>query len=270
VDAESKVLDPRDLPAELADLVAGASLVPVGVGRSGSVVARVVRPSSDLILKLVARGGPAPALEPEAERLRWLVGRFPTPEVVLHGADEAAEWLVTTALDGADATATPLATDPGRLAALLGQHLRRLHDEVDPTGCPFDASTASLVAHARRQVVEGRIDPADFQPIHHGITAEEMLGHVEAAAPDEPTDPVVTHGDYCLPNVVLLHDGSLSGVIDVGLLGVGDRYRDIGIGARSIAQNLGGAAVGAFVDGYGLDRPDLARLDAFVMIDELF
>jgi aminoglycoside phosphotransferase len=270
VDPESKALDPRDLPAELADLVAGAALVPIVVGRSGSIVARVARPSGDLILKLVERSGGAPALEPEAERLRWLLGRFPAPEVVLHGGDESAEWLVTTALDGADATSTPLATDPGRLATLLGEHLRRLHDEVDPSQCPFDASTASLVAHARRQVAEGRIDPGDFQPIHHGLTAEEMLGHVEAAAPDEPTDPVVTHGDYCLPNVILLHDGTLSGLVDVALLGVGDRYRDIGIGARSIAQNLGGAAVGAFVDGYGLDRPDLARLDAFVMIDELF
>jgi len=270
VDAESKVLDPRDLPGELADLVAGATLVPVVVGRSGSVVARVVRPSGDLILKLVERGAAAPTLAPEAERLQWLHSRFPAPEVVLHGGDERAEWLVVTALEGADASATQLATDPGRLATVLGQHLRRLHDEVDPAQCPFDASTASLVAHARRQVAEGRIDPADFQPIHHGLTAEEMLGHVEAVAPDEPTDPVVTHGDYCLPNVILLDDGSLSGVVDVGLLGVGDRYRDIGIGARSIAQNLGGAAVGAFVDGYGLDRPDLARLDAFVMIDELF
>jgi aminoglycoside phosphotransferase len=271
VDPASSALELSALPSELAALVADATLVPVSVGMSGSVVARMSRTEGDdLVLKLVERGSTAPSLAPEVERLRWLATRFPAPELVAHGSDDAAEWLVTTALTGSDATVCPLGADPGRVATLLGQHLRRLHDELDPAMCPFDASTASLVAHARQQVAAGHVDAADFQPIHQGLSPEELLGLVEVTVPAEPTDPVVTHGDYCLPNVVLHEDGTLAGLVDVGLLGVGDRYRDLGIGARSVAQNLGGTAVGAFIDGYGLDRPDLARLDAFVMIDELF
>lgn len=268
---EPPLFELSTLPRELAALLAGATVRPITVGMSGSVVARVERVDDvDLVVKLVERGGAAPALAPEADRIAWIAARFPAPVLVTHGSDDGAEWLVTAALDGVDATATPLAADPGRLATLLGQHLRRLHDTLDPVECPFDASTASLVAHARRQVEAGLVDPADFQPIHHGLTPEDLLAHVEASAPAEPDDPVVTHGDYCLPNVVLGRDGELVGLVDLGLLGVGDRYRDLGIGARSVAHNLGGTAVGAFIDGYGLDRPDLARLDAFVTIDELF
>lgn len=270
MDPASPTLDHADLPAALADLVAEATLEPIRVGKSGSVVARIVRPDGDvLVLKLVECAGAAPALDPEADRLRWLAERFPAPTVVAHGRDDLAEWLVTTSLAGHDATATPLGADPGRLATLLGEHLRGLH-ELDITTCPFQSSTGSLVQHARRQVDAGRVDPTDFQPIHRGLSPEELLELVAASVPDEPTDPVVTHGDYCLPNVVLHEDGTLSGLVDVGLLGVGDRYRDLGIGARSVARNLGGTAVGAFIDSYGLERPDLARLDAFVMIDELF
>ncbi|MBO3732890.1 phosphotransferase [Glycomyces niveus] len=44
----------------------------------------------------------------------------------------------------------------------------------------------------------------------------------------DPEDPVVCHGDYMLPNVILdPRTLTVNGVIDVGALGVADRGRDI-------------------------------------------
>ena len=270
-DTPSQRVDVDALPDELAERVAGADLEPISIGRSASVVARVRRDGHhDLVLKLAERGAEIGGIAAEAARTRWLSTRFPAPRIVADGGDDRVEWLLAEALPGRDATASPLAGDPARLAHQLGRILRRLHDDVDPADCPFDGRTATLLAHARAQVAAGRVDPADFQPIHRGLGPDELLAVVEQVAPDDPADPVVTHGDYCLPNVVLTDEGELAGLVDLGLLGVGDRYRDIGIGARSIAANLGGPAVGPFVDGYGIDRPDLARIDAFVMLDELF
>ena len=234
------------------------------------MVARAVSDGQpDRFVKLVRHREDSPSLAAEAERLRWLAGKVPVPTVLDHGGDDAAEWLVTTALAGMDATAPELGVDVEHLARLLGQALRRLHDSLDPAECPFDGSTPVLVAHARDRVERGLVDPADFDPIHHGLSADELLGHVVDRQPDLPVDPVVTHGDFCLPNVVF-EGGQLSGFLDVGLLGVGDRYRDLGIGARSVAVNLGGGAVGPFFDAYGIEWPDLARVDFFVMLDELF
>lgn len=261
----------RDLPPDLADLVAGRPLVPVTVGRSASVVARVEDDGGPgLYLKLAARvddGGTT--LADEVARLEWLQGRAAVPEVVAHGADDTSEWMVTTALEGTDASVPDVASDPERLARLLGETLRTFHDALDAAACPFDARTGNLVAHARRRVAAGRVDPATFEPIHQGTSAAELLGHVEARRPADPEDLVVTHGDFCLPNV-LVANGQVTGIVDVGLLGVGDRYRDLGIGARSVARNIGAAAVGPFIDAYGIAWPDLARIDFFVMLDELF
>lgn len=266
------------LPPALASHLRGAQLTPVTVGRSGSVVARVERDGrSDLFVKLVdetdgscsLENEGSCSLENEIERLAWLQGRWPVPELVDHGRADGACWMVTTALAGVDATRSPLGADPELLARLLGRSLRHLHDTGPVDGCPFDGRSSALVEHARRRVEDGLVDPADFEPIHQGLTPEELLGHVAERRPEDPPDLVLTHGDYCLPNVIFA-GGQLSGVVDCGLVGVGDRYRDLGIGARSIAHNLGPGAVGPFFDAYGIDRPDLARVDAYVMIDDLF
>jgi aminoglycoside phosphotransferase len=50
-------------------------------------------------------------------------------------------------------------------------------------------------------------------------------------------DLVFTHGDYCLPNIIL-KDGKLSGFVDIGRARLADRYQDLGIAFRSLEYNL--------------------------------
>ncbi|MBK5222558.1 MAG: aminoglycoside 3'-phosphotransferase [Acidimicrobiia bacterium] len=259
-----------DLPPDLHAVLGEGELVPVTVGRSGSVVARVVRDgAADLFVKLVERGGSSPSIRHEIERLEWLAGSIAVPELVAHGADDHVEWMVITALDGSDLTSRELGGDPERVVRLFAEALRTFHDSLDVESCPFDGRTDALVAIAADRVEAGLVAAGDFEPIHRGVTAEELLGHVRSRQPDDPPDLVVAHGDYCIPNVFAA-EGAVSGYVDLGLVGVGDRYRDLGIGARSIAHNLGGEAVGLFFDAYGIEWPDLARVDFFVMLDELF
>ena len=47
-------------------------------------------------------------------------------------------------------------------------------------------------------------------------------------------DHVVMHGDYCLPNLIL-SDARLSGFIDLGNGGVGDRHCDLYWGLWALA-----------------------------------
>jgi len=49
---------------------------------------------------------------------------------------------------------------------------------------------------------------------------------------------VVCHGDSCPPNV-LLEEGRATGYVDLGELGVADRWWDVAVGGWSVAWNFG-------------------------------
>src|SRR5439155_1556483 len=81
------------------------------------------------------------------------------------------------------------------------------------------------------------------------------LFHELVATRPAGEDLVLTHGDYCLPNVILrgptLGNPGLAGFVDVGRAGLADRYRDLALASRSIAANLGAAWVAPFFAHYG-------------------
>ena len=67
---------------------------------------------------------------------------------------------------------------------------------------------------------------------------------------------VLIHGDYCLPNI-MLDSWHLSGYIDVGNGGVGDRHIDLFWGAWTLNFNLKTDKFrDLFFDAYGRDMID--------------
>jgi aminoglycoside 3'-phosphotransferase II len=257
------------LPAPVAELIAGHEVEPISIGRSAATTARVRRAEGDWILKIQPVDPLDTSVVGEAERMRWLVDHVAVPEVVAAGADDGVEWLLATARPGSDATRPEHGMDAERLVRTLADGLRLFHERVPVAGCPFDATTDTAIAAALARVDAGRVDETDFQPLHLGMSATELFEVMVASRPEGDDELVVLHGDYCVPNVIL-DEGAITGYVDLGRSGIGERHRDVAIAARSIADNFGGHAVGLFVDAYGLERPDLARLDFFVMLDEFF
>jgi kanamycin kinase len=193
-----------------------------------------------MYLKLVDQDWEEASIEDEVARLAWLHGRVPVPRVLESGAAHGCDWMLTAALPGSNAIDPSWTSEPERLALALGAGLRRLH-EVAIDGCPFDANTRAL-EEARK-----RMDPLSF-------TAPEALEPVEQ-------DLVVTHGDACLPNF-LLEDWSVTGYVDLGAMGVADRWRDIAVCLWSLERNLGSGWDRAFLQGYGVER-DEARVEFY-------
>lgn len=257
------------LPPKVEALVGEDELIPVTVGRSGAATWRVIRERGDWFVKAQPAHRLATSLVGEAERLRWLAVHQPVPEVVDFGNDDEVEWLVMTALRGSDATRPDHGAEPERLIHTLGVALRRFHDTTPVADCPFDSTTTTDLDRARQRIEADLVDSADFAPLYSGLEADELFEMMIATGIPDQDDQVVLHGDYCVPNVII-NEGAVSGFVDVGRCGVGDRHRDLGIAARSMAYNFGGPAVGLFLDSYGVERPDLARLDFYVMLDEFF
>jgi kanamycin kinase len=64
---------------------------------------------------------------------------------------------------------------------------------------------------------------------------------------------MITHGDYCVPNNVF-DRGRLSGFVDLGDLGVADRWRDLAVATWSLERNIGPGWEDLFLRTYGVER----------------
>lgn len=67
-------------------------------------------------------------------------------------------------------------------------------------------------------------------------------------------DPVVCHGDACNPNFLLDEAGHCVGYVDLGRLGVGDRWADLAPALLSLGWDFGEGWEPAFLDAYGVER----------------
>jgi kanamycin kinase len=217
-------------------------------------------------LKLT-RGIQYPTLTAEASRMRWAADHLPVPRVIEEGREEDVTWLVTAGLPGRDATA--LTADPGRLVRALATGLRSFHESpVDL--CPFDFRLEAALQHARSRLAAGHILPArDFHPEFEALSAEEAIGRLERTCATTE-DLVVCHGDYCLPNVLLRADSSgedlsVCGFVDLGELGIADRWWDLAVATWSLTWNLGPGFEDEFLRLYGV-TPDPRRVEFYRLL----
>jgi aminoglycoside 3'-phosphotransferase II len=263
---------PPTLAADLAKHVPSE----IGTGESGANVVRFERPASTTVYlksRAVAPSSPNRPLFDEAERLGWMqaVG-LPVPAVLQYHEWKGREYLLLTAVPGQDAAAPRPAEQHGAVVAALAAGLRTLH-ATNISACPFDYSGGVRLARAEAQVRAGVVDESDFDQARRGRSPNDLYAEL-VAAPAPPEDRVFTHGDYCLPNVMLVADAGgafrVSGFVDCGTAGIADRYQDLALCARSVAGNLGPEWVPALFARYGLENVDQRKIDYYQLLDEFF
>src|SRR5690606_33482114 len=116
---------------------------------------------------------------------------------------------------------------PPEAGTIMGRALRALH-AIPVEECPFD---------------------------------ERLDVKLERAA-DE--DPVVTHGDFTPANVLASYSGEAI-FVDLGELGVADRYMDLAVALLHLAE----PAAADFLAAYGLDEVDEAKLAYYQSLHSL-
>ncbi|MGI9627310.1 MAG: APH(3') family aminoglycoside O-phosphotransferase [Longimicrobiales bacterium] len=248
------------------------SLVPVGVRQTYRdwqwtvawkhvpelVTYRLEGPSNQVrFLKLMPTGR-YPTLAAEAERMTW-VGRFaPVPVVLDAGSDGQVEWLVTKGLSGRDGTHPSLLQNPAALVRALAAGLKRFH-ETPVADCPFDFKLDVALGWVGERLKRGAIDPdVDFHEEHRHLSARQAVALLHEIRPTAE-DVVVCHGDYCPPNV-LIDRGLVVGYLDLGEVGLADRWWDLAVATWSVTWNLGPGHEDAFLAAYGVDaQPERIR-----------
>jgi len=206
--------------------------------------------------KWVAVGTPEIDLVREAERLAWARRWVPVPQVVEHGADAEGTWLLTAAVPGRSAVDPRWTAHPRTAAAAIGQGLRRLHDALPVHRCPFDWSTDTRLGRADERIAAGaRAD--EWSSVHRHLTVAEARHRIGRPPPIDRL--VVCHGDACAPNTLLHDDGTFAAHVDLGSLGVADRWADLAVATWSTEWNYGRVYDGVVYDAYGID-PDPDRI----------
>ena len=117
-------------------------------------------------------------------------------------------------------------------------------------------------------MVNGLVDEEDIADSHQGKSAQDLYKEFVSAIPGDE-DLVFTHGDYCLPNVLI--DGTeIAGFVDWSRAGIADRYKDIALVIRSLRWNLAEELEGDFFDAYGISEPDAAKIAFYMLLDEFW
>jgi aminoglycoside phosphotransferase len=241
------------LPRSIERLVSGAELRPVSIGCSGARVWRVLRPGApdgDWFLKSVYSDDWFGARE-EAQRLEWLQGRLPAPQVIHFEDDGRREHLLTTAVPGSMACDAYCMRDEEALVEAFAANLRLIHaTPIDD--CPFDLRLDRLLELAEDRAELGLVDESEFYEEHQRWSALDLIDELRDRRP-KTEDLVFCHGDYCLPNVLLNEDTlALGGFIDWGMAGISERWRDLAIAMRSIEYNLDKRCSKIFLRAYGV------------------
>lgn len=217
---------------------------------------------------LFLKAAPKSTLETEAKMNAYFHSLGLGAEVLAYQSQER-DWLLTRQVPGEDCVHPAYLEDPKRLCDTLAEALLLLHSQ-DFSQCPVSNRLESYLQTVHRAHAAGDCE-LDLFPEGWGFsTAEDAWRTVEEYESSLKADTLL-HGDYCLPNV-MLDNWKLSGFIDVGQGGVGDRHIDLFWGAWTLNFNLKtDKYCSRFLDAYGRDRfePELLRaIAAFELFGE--
>ncbi|HEY0429082.1 MAG TPA: APH(3') family aminoglycoside O-phosphotransferase [Pyrinomonadaceae bacterium] len=254
------------LPAPIAEKISGYRWQENKIGFSCVKIFRLTtRNKQSLYLKINPRASKF-SLFQEKLRLEWLKNRIPVPEVALFAEDERAEYLLQAEIPGVSAIDDSLKTDIPCVIEELVLGLKKIH-ALPTENCPFDMRLAPRIETARERTQKGQVEEEDFDEERQGRTAAEIFQEMLKTRPTDE-DLVFTHGDCCMPNVVIKNK-KLSGFVDWAEAGVADRYQDLALLSRSVRYNFGEQYEKSVFELYGIE-PDWKKINFYRLLDEFF
>lgn len=255
--------DMMRLPKKIEDCIKNADIIKNTVGCTESKVFLIKNSKENLYLKVGRED-----VFKLYKKLRWLDGILPVPRVICYVNEDNLHWLLMTEVKGTDLSQIEWLNKPIENIKLLANSLRLLHS-IDIGDCPFDMTLETSIKEAENNVICGIVNECDFEEKYMGLSAKDLLKILKSKLPKDE-DLVLTHGDFCLPNI-LGEDGILSGFIDLDRFGIACKYKDIALCIRSIEHNFSTKEYyNIFFEEYGLLDPDWDRIEFYILLDEFF
>lgn len=203
----------------------------------------------------------------EHKALIWLDGRVPVPKVVGHHVSNGMSYLLMSKVKGRMLCDPSILSNRRRLLKSVVAALRTLWS-VDVSACPLDSGLDRDLEIASYNVKHCNLECGGVEQhlasflsdsgcrhcCPHGVeTAAELLVWLQGNRPKmDDGDRVFSHGDLCLPNVLVDCKG-IAGFVDLGGAGCADRWRDVAVCVRSLRDNLVGCYAKEYAASMGLE-----------------
>ncbi len=259
------------VPSQIEEMVVGKSYTLDTLGMSGSQILVF----DDMVLKIEDS---AEETDRQVNIMRWMDGKVPVPEILAYVKEDGKSYLLMSRMEGKMSCDKFYLENEDILLEGLVSGLKTLW-ETDITGCPCVRDLDVLLREARNNVENNMVDVDNVEPTTFGEGGFRDPAHLLAwLEENRPTfEPVLSHGDYCLPNI-FLENGVLKGFIDLGRAGIGDKWNDIALCYRSLKHNFDGSYGGKVREDFDPDmlfeklgiEPDWKKIEYYLLLDELF
>ena len=264
----------KALPKDILDYVGEQEYKINNTGMSDSEV----RIYDEYVLKIQPE---SKETDNEYSAVKRIDGRIPVPSIPVYCTQDGLAYTLMTKVDGEMLCSKENMAHPEAVIKMAAQGLKMLWS-IDVSEWP--SATASRLDErlktAEYKVENGLVDVDDAEPGTFGPEGfknpVELLEWLKSNRPDE--DIVLTHGDYCLPNI-FVKDGRISGFIDLGKMGPADRWQDIALAIRSLDHNFSGKSSDGkkqydfdpqmLLDELGIVL-DEKKYRYYILLDELF
>lgn len=260
-----------EVPSKIKSFIDKKTYTVDDIGMSGNQVLIF----KDMVLKIEDS---STSIENQVQLMKWLEGKLPVPKVVVYEESDGKSFLLMSKIDGKMSCDTYYLENPQILLEALARGLKMLW-AVDVHGCPSVRDLDMVLKEARMRVENNLVDLDNVEPTTFSEDGfknpEELLEWLESNRP--AFEPFFSHGDYCLPNI-FLENGEISGFIDLGRAGIGDKWNDIALCYRSLKHNFDGTYGGKVYEDFNPEllfekigiEPDWEKINYYLLLDELF
>ncbi|MDQ7026797.1 MAG: aminoglycoside 3'-phosphotransferase [Anaerolineae bacterium] len=254
------------MPQSLQSLLVNDTWHEVTEGKSDARVFRLQQGTHVRYLKISRHDAQTPVKDDKV-RLDWLAGRISVPNVLHYCENESQQFLLMTAIEGLHPMHNDLDWSPQERVEFLAQAAKCFH-ALPLEDCPFIARIDEQIEVARHRIDTAHIKTHLLETQWQHYSPHTLYEKLLSLKPDTE-DIVVAHGDLYPINIrAQPAQKSLLGYIDVGRMGLADRYTDLALIANAIRWHLGNDWLPYFFRAYGIETLDSQRLHFYQLINE--
>jgi Aminoglycoside phosphotransferase len=251
-----------NIPKELENFLEGMECILDDKGKSKAQIKKYYDRNKTYYLKIEHVNN---EVEREVGMYQWLKGKLPIPAIVFQAIIDDISYLLMEKVEGEMLEDVQYKNNPELLVRLAAKGINMLQS-VDISECCYNSTIDYKLLKAREFIDYGIAASIDENIYTEGMsTVEDVYRYLVEHKPEE--ELVFTHGDYCFNNYFT--DGKdITGYIDMGRGGVGDKYQDIALCVREL-WDYDSKYIELLFKLLGIE-PDYEKIKYYILLDELF